>query len=229
MAKSGMRVFVIECPDPIDLLQGRSERRALENICNLFGHEVGTFFIKTKTELESVCEYIASIDEEQDEFERVDVPICIHISAHGNKSGLVIGNDTINWKQLSKIISPINSKMHYYSGDVMFIISACDAKKQKLTSEFEKEKKRNKEFRPPVYLFVSAEKDVYWKDAIVAWTIFYRKIPDADLDDKNDIKKLLNKIRDSGFGKLRYYRWRKSKNKYSSFTSKRRKKAKQSH
>lgn len=225
MDKSGLRVFIIECPDPIDLLQKRSERHALENICGLFGHEVATFFVKSTNELKSVCNYIASIDEEQDEFEREKVPICIHISAHGNKRGLVFGNDTVTWKQLSKIISPINSKMYDYSGDVIFVISACEAKEQKLTLEFERERKQDIDFRPPIYLFVTAENSVYWKDAIVAWTIFYRRIPNVNLDDKGSVKSILNDIRDIGVGKVRYYRWDKNRKKYLSFTSKRRKKA----
>ena len=46
----------------MDLLQGRSEKEALEKVCKLIGHEVTTFQVKSKDEFETVCRYVSSID-----------------------------------------------------------------------------------------------------------------------------------------------------------------------
>ncbi len=37
-SQNKMRIFIIECPDPMDLLQERSEGQGLEKICKLIGH-----------------------------------------------------------------------------------------------------------------------------------------------------------------------------------------------
>ena len=61
-----LRLFIIECTDPMDLLQGRSEREALEKVCKLIGHEVATFEVRSEREFRTVCKYISSIDEDHD-------------------------------------------------------------------------------------------------------------------------------------------------------------------
>ena len=53
-----MRVFIIECPNPIDLLQGRNEGKWLEQICKLVGHEVISFQPKSKNDLLTVLSLI---------------------------------------------------------------------------------------------------------------------------------------------------------------------------
>jgi hypothetical protein len=61
-----IRLFIIEAPSPMDLLQNRGEAPALEEACTLIGHEVASLTAKSKAELKQLCHYIADIDSDQD-------------------------------------------------------------------------------------------------------------------------------------------------------------------
>lgn len=103
-----MRVFIIECPNPIDLLQGRNEGKSLEQICRLVGHEVINFHPKSKDDLLTVCKYISSIDREHDGTDNPDLPLCIHISSHGEEDGLWFGKDLVSWNELLDLAAKRN-------------------------------------------------------------------------------------------------------------------------
>lgn len=181
---STMRVFIIECPNPIDLLQERNEGKSLEHICKLVGHEVVSFLPKSKNELITTCRYISSIDREHDGSNEPDLPICIHFASHGEEEGLRFGRDLISWNDLLEALEPICIRESIYTGDKILAISACEAKEQKLTKKLEQKFKVNKGFQPPKHLFVTADEDVYWNDAVVAWALFYNKIPKTKLSKK---------------------------------------------
>ena len=209
-----MRVFIIECPDPMDLLQERSEGQGLEKICKLVGHEVASFQVKSKFELESVCEYISSIDKTHDDRNMPDLPLCIHITSHGNDDGLGFGKDFVTWDDLLEIIRPICTRQRKYRGDRIFVISACEAKYQQLTNELKKAWEKKRRFKPPKYLFLTADDEVFWDDAIVAWAMFYNKMPKADLNDKYAVQEILDQIKKADVGTIYYYRWDSNQEKY---------------
>ena len=215
MKRSGskLRLFIIECPDPKDLLQGRSESDGLEKICKLIGHEVTTFQVRSKNELSTICNFISTITSSHSRKHGRELPLCIHIVAHGNDDGLGCGKDLIYWKDLFRIFHPICNEMDY-AGDTIFIISACGAGKQKLTNEFEKEWKKNVEFIPPHYLFVTMDEEVYWDDALVSWAMFYHQLPKVNLNRKIGIQDILDRIKQSNVGNIQYHRWDEKKQKY---------------
>lgn len=214
-----LRVFVIESPNPIDMLQGRAEAPTLKAIGSLIGHEVATISVYSKKQFTDACKWIASISKEP-EIETVpgkknkkkyDAPLCVHISAHGNDKGIATGQDLITWKQLAKALSPICREMDEYYGKLIFIISACDAGEQKLTNELEKLNKSDVLLDIPSYLFVTDDGEIAWQDAAVAWTVFYHQLKTAQLDKKFSVQKVLDRIAVSCGVHIRYYRWNKSK------------------
>lgn len=209
-----MRVFIIECPNPIDLLQGRNEGKTLEQVCKLVGHEVCCFHPKSKNDLATVCGYISSIDREHDGSDNPDLPICIHISSHGEEDGLFFGKDLVSWNELSNALESVCTKKSIYKGQNILTISACEAKHQQLTKRIEKTVKENKALRPPKHLFVTAAEDVYWNDAVVAWALFYNKIPKTDLSKKGKVIDVLSLINNAELGSIHYYRWSSKKKKY---------------
>ena len=105
-----MRVFIVECPNPLDLLQERNEGKSLEQICKLVGHEVASFQSKSKEDLVGACRYISSIDREHDATDNPDLPLCIHISSHGEEDGLWFGKDLVSWNELLYALEPICTK-----------------------------------------------------------------------------------------------------------------------
>lgn len=216
---STMRVFIIECPNPIDLLQGRNEGKSLEQICKLVGHEVIIFQPKSKNDLATVCRYISSIDREHDGSDNPDLPICIHISSHGEEDGLYFGKDLLSWNELLDALEPICTRKSIYKGEKILTISACEAREQQLTKKIQKKCKINKAFQPPRHLFVTAAEDVYWNDAVVAWALFYNKIPKINLGKKKKILRVLSVIDRAELGCLHYYRWSTKKGHYTCYSS----------
>ena len=214
-----MRVFIIECPNPIDLLQGRNEGKTLEQICKLVGHEVYCFHPKSKDELATVCRYISSIDREHDGSDNPDLPICIHISSHGEEDGLFFGRDLVSWNELLDALESVCTKKSIYKGENILTISACDAKHQQLTKRIEKAMKENKALRAPKHLFVTAAEDVYWNDAVVAWALFYNKIPKTNLSKKQKIIDILSLINNAELGSIHYFRWSGKKKRYVGYSA----------
>jgi hypothetical protein len=231
------RIFIIECPNPMDLLQGRNEGKSLEQICKLIGYEVATFFPKSKKEFEDVCEYISSIDEYHDVHDEKGVPLCIHISSHGDEDGLVFGQEKIKWYSLVTAIAPI-TKSESYDGHKIFVISACDAGQNTLSKIIKRRRLRRLPARkgmrrkplpkairikPPEYLFVTAQARVDWIDATVAWALFYSKLSDIDFAEEEEstiqskIKKILNRVYKADLSNIHYHRWDSDLEEYKQY------------
>jgi len=204
----------------MDLLQGRTESRALAEICKIVGHETTVLTAYDKADFRKLCGYISSITSKHDNKNRKSIPLCVHLSAHGNEKGLVFGKDFIEWKEIMRSMKPIYTEMEDYDGEVILTISACGAGDQYLTKEIQMLWDKNEDFTPPKYVFVTTDEEVAWDDALVSWSMFYHQLPYADLDDKKSIKRILDKIKISETGNLRYFRWDDAKEKYRHYSGK---------
>ena len=204
----------------MDLLQGRTESRALAEICKIVGHETTVLTAYDKADFRKLCGYISSITSKHDNKNRKSIPLCVHLSAHGNEKGLVFGKDFIEWKEIMRSMKPIYTEMEDYDGEVILTISACGAGDQYLTKEFQTEWDKNEDFTPPKYVFVTTDEEVAWDDALVSWSMFYHQLPHADLDDKKSVQRILDKIKISETGNLRYFRWDDAKEKYRHYSGK---------
>ncbi len=209
------RVFILESPSPLDLLENRGERLALEQVCKLVGYDAVTFLLRDGREFRQTCRYVSGIQGNKND----KTPLFLHISLHGNEDGIAVGEDLITWPDLAMEVQKMYDNLRYYHGPVILILSACGANRQELTDELTKRLKGATEpYVPPEFIFVFAEDTVDWRDAVVTWTIFYRQIAKADFEDKTTVQTLLSRLHESGFGNLRYFRW--DKNKYLSFLPK---------
>lgn len=210
------RVFILESPNPLDLLENRGERLALEQVCKLVGYDAVTFLVRDRAEFHQTCRYISSIEGDENE----KTPLFLHISVHGNATGIAVGRDTLDWQELAEATQDMYEHLKFYHGLIVFILSACGANKQKLTAKLTKGMKGEKSaFIPPEYLFVFSDDTVLWDAAVVTWTIFYREAVELDFTDKSAVKKLLDKLQKSGFGNLKYYRWDSNDKKYFQWDS----------
>lgn len=201
-----LRVFVLECPDPLDALQGRSEGPVMAAIGRLIGHEVLTFLVRSKRELTETCRYVSSIDPNHDALNEPDRPLCLHISAHGNSKGLGIGADFLGWDDLVAALRSFLSRDMQHKGKRIIVLSACRAEQQKLSTAIQKLAIGRNPILPPRYLFCTSG-NVPWQNAAVGWTLFYHLLPETDLDQKDDVQKVLDRIRDVGAGPFVYFRW----------------------
>jgi glycosylphosphatidylinositol transamidase (GPIT) subunit GPI8 len=211
------RGFILESPNPLDLLENRGERLALEQVCKLAGYDAWTFLLRNAQELKQTFSYISSIKGDKDD----KTPLFIHVSVHGNDSGIGVGPDIITWDNLAKTVQQMYARLRYYHGPIILILSACGANKQKLTAELtEGVNSAHEPFIPPEYIFVFSDDTVLWTDAVVTWTIFYREVSYLDFIDKTVVQDLLNRLHKSGFGNLKYCRWDNGSKEYKHFVPK---------
>jgi len=108
-----IRLIIIESVNPMDLLQKRTESQALGEICEIIGHEVAILKAFSQSDFIKLCKYISSISSMHDKQKRRGVPLCVHIVAHGNDSGLQFGKDFVRWKDILHAMKPVYKEMNY--------------------------------------------------------------------------------------------------------------------
>ena len=200
MATKG-KVFLLESPNALDLLEERGERSSLEQVCRLFEHDATSFFLRDSAELKQTLKYIGAIARHPNSDKS---PLFIHISTHGDSDSILIGSSDVSWEELADMISETYDDLNEYEGAVIFIISACHANEQTLTKFIKKRYMKSEIDHPPEYIFVFSDKLVYWKDSVVTWTIFYRNIIHLDFlsdEGKSEIQAFLRTLSKSNFGR----------------------------
>ncbi|HZZ42705.1 MAG TPA: hypothetical protein VFE58_07185 [Tepidisphaeraceae bacterium] len=185
------RVFILESPNPLDLLENRSERYALEQVCKLVGHDAATFVLRDRAEFLQTCNYISSIYGNKNDKR----PLFIHISVHGNSDCLGIGRDSISWDDLTNAVQDMYQSLRFYHGPIILILSACEANKQELTGKLAASVKTGiDKWVPPEFVFVFVEDKISWQEAVVTWTIFYHEATKLDFTDRSTVQTLLTRL-----------------------------------
>ncbi len=214
------RVFILESPNPVDLLENRGERSSLESVCNLFGYDSAAFLLTNRSELEKALMYVREVGAFSGDLTGNGVaPLFIHISAHGDDNGISIGPDFVEWPDLAKLVVRMYSRLGQYGGPVILVLSSCGSKGQSLTRWWTKfssklREERGLNFVPPEYVFVFSDEEIDWRDSVVTWTIFYRKASELDFSSRSHVQQLLKQVARSGFGKLMYFRLDVEEKKY---------------
>lgn len=215
------RVFLLESPNALDLLEGTGETTSLSQVCKLFGHDIASFLIRDERELKQTLMYVGSLGWPEN---RGDVPIFIHISAHGSDNGLAIGSEDVPWNSLAtaivKAFEMIYSQHRHYPGPIILVVSACGTDGKALCTHLRETHRKDDLEWPPEYVFVFEDEEIDWRDAVVTWTIFYREAPGIDFldaDQKDAVQKLLKRVDRSGYGSLRYFRWVRASGEYKTF------------
>ncbi len=209
-----LRLCIVDCPSPLDAMAGRSEGASVAAIARLIGHEVLSYAAISGDELKKICHYVASASTVADE--APGTPLCLHLSAHGNNHGVMVGGDSLPWSDLAAAVSPVITAQ--YDGPCVIVLSCCLAENQAITKAIEKAVASGDQIKPPRFLFCT-EGEVTWDSAAVAWAIFYHLLPKADLDDKASVQAILDSIKKVGVADLLYFRWDKATTKYLKYTA----------
>ena len=212
------RIVILESPDPMDLLQGRSESQTLAAACRLIGYETASFPIRSERELRETCEYVSTITQEHDQTETSGIPLVLHISCHGNSEGLSFGPHHLSWDDFVECIIPICNMENYDAGFVLSI-SACGTENQTITNSLRNAFRKEFAATPPRYLFVAAEDEVSWDDITISWVALYYKLGDVKITQRFAIQGFLPAIQTLTDVKLRYFRWDKDSKMYKRFTA----------
>jgi hypothetical protein len=215
-------VYGIESPSALDVIANRTESETLSAVCKMLGHGFGSAVVRSTKDFEAALKHITSINEQNLRESQRGRPLCIHIAAHGNDTGLAFGADSESWKSVATNLWAFLTKMDDYTGKIIMVISACGAEKQKVTKYFAEFAKKESGVQPPHYVITTLSDDegeVYWRDSVVAWSLFYHQIGNAAIDNSADFRDILDKIQYVGCGALRYFRWDKFKKRYVSYKS----------
>jgi len=216
MAK--IKIVVVESPNPIDLLEGRSESDGLVSACKLIGHQSISFFAKSRREFKEICLYLASADTEHAS-KHPSAPLFLHLSCHGNCEGIAFGSNVLDWKALVQDLEPILDNP-LYEGNFALAISSCGSGEHDLYEHFLSRIEDDVEAKIPQYIFSIPGDSVYWGEALVGWVLFYHKLSSINLGDKSKVQDALKEIYYGTKLKFSYHRWDKKTKKYKTFTPK---------
>ena len=151
---------MIESPSNEDLLDGRTEGRALIESLRLAEIPVWYSLATTREMLERSLKerLVRALKEIPDRW-----PI-LHISAHGNHEGIGLSNDDfISWEELRFFLSELVDGME---GGLLICLSACFG-----TSAMRMA--MNKRDGHTFWALVGNHEDAEWSDAAIAFSTFY--------------------------------------------------------
>ncbi len=155
-----MKVFVIEANDPDDFYDERLDGAATKSLLSALGID---------------CCYRIALNAEN--FEKALLEACknrydcIHLSCHGNLSGISIaGQYHMDWDEFTDIFQSKKNQVHW-SGTL--VMATCHGGTRQLSKSF-----RNKNVRPTIIF--GSTKALTFSDYCTAWSILYSNIHYVD-------------------------------------------------
>lgn len=194
----------------------------------MFGHRFFGRAIYTEFEFKDYFEYLSRMElEDQD-----DSVVVIHISCHGldDRSGIFLGNHTMNWAELALVVFSFACALQI-KNKYIFVLSACNANKLfDFTTHLSGYLKSAPNRTFPEYIFVSNKSEVEWGDSLISWALLYhffhkqeqRKNKNNKIDvlSKSNIQKFFKSTTQVNLLKYKYYRLDKPVSKYVAYTPK---------
>lgn len=163
------KVYIIESPSGIDLLEKRTEGKALSNILEMSEIPYEYYLTTTENVLKQVFEMIKEdVLELQEEYLFV-WPI-IHISCHGNEDGIGLTDDNfISWSVLNDLLSVVN--VCFDEADplspIVLSMSSCYGL-HAIKTDWEKRGEHS-----PFAFVLGHEDAILWDDALIAFSVFF--------------------------------------------------------
>ena len=152
-------VYIIESPSANDILEERTEGKALSEFLrlaqipyhyNLVTNQE-TFYISLGKRLVNIWQHF-------------NIPPILHFSMHGSNEGVVLTDDTsISWVNLWTLLEPLNKLME---GGLLICMSSCFG-----SFGYQMAISENQEM--PFWALVGNNYSVSWSDAAVAYFTFY--------------------------------------------------------
>lgn len=152
-------VYVIEAPSDIDLIDGRTEGRALCEALRLA--EIPHWYSLTTT-MRAFDESLGARLAEA--YTKFQLPPILHLSMHGNDQGVRITDGTfLSWYDLQKALVPLTNAMN---GGLLICMSSCFGSAGcRMAMHEEKDQ--------PFWALVGNNTSALWADAAVAYITFY--------------------------------------------------------
>ena len=168
------KVYIIESPSYMDILDNRKEGEALSKILDLG---------QIKNEVHSVSNQetlLTALDRIADDVNATKKDlggIYLHFSLHGNKNGIALSDNTfLNWESFFNFIKHFNDRVSYLETNgikispTYLVFSVCDGYYAKAIKDFDKEKFST------YSIMVGPVSPVEWSDSLLAYSIFYHNV-----------------------------------------------------
>ncbi|BCZ48440.1 hypothetical protein psyc5s11_45070 [Clostridium gelidum] len=191
------KVYIIESPNGMDLLEKRTEGKAMTQMLEM--SEVPyEYFLATTEEVFKVAFELIKEDviELQDSYAFV-WPI-IHISCHGNSKGIALtDNNFIPWTSLEYYLSIINI---CFEDDpvspIVLSMSSCYGLNA-IRTDWEKKKERS-----PFAFVLGHEDEIPWDDALIAFSVFFHNFVNKKTNSQVALKCMNDSINSQDYFKL---------------------------
>lgn len=156
-------VYVIESPSALDLLDGRTEGRAL---CEAISVSGIPYFYSLVTNKETLKIALADrLDTASHNFGSA-VPV-LHFSMHGNEHGVALtSGDFITWAELEFLLNDVNQKCN--STGMLLCMSTCHGIHAQRMAVADLT-------RRPFWALVGNSFSTQWSDSAVAYIAFYHR------------------------------------------------------
>lgn len=155
-------VHMVESPSDIDLLDGRTEGRSLSEFLKLAQIESSYSLATSKPMfIEALTTRLEAAIKEH----APKKPI-VHLSMHGNKSGIGFTNgDFVSWHELQEILRPV---FEWMDGNLLVCLSSCSGYYGCQMAMYEDETQ-------PFGALVGNTGETSWAEAAVGFVTFYHQ------------------------------------------------------
>jgi hypothetical protein len=194
--KDVTRIYIIESPSEIDILDNRKEGFALSELLRLADIENKYYQVSCKESLLECLRRIISV--ENDRYKNHGF-ITLHFSMHGNEDGIKLTHsELISWKELYEdYLKNFNLSLGYEKSKNGNIVAPIHLHFSTCKGYYGKKIKDYSEHSPYISLVGPIEK-VGWSDSLLAFITFYHNTihkpigPELAAKKMNDASNLIN-------------------------------------
>jgi hypothetical protein len=167
------KVFIIESPAFIDILDNRNEGDALCKTLDLAKIENEMFHV---SDMETLQLAFVRIAQSVSKIKEVLGGIYIHFSMHGSNEGLQLSDKSfLPWRDFYELIKDFNDNLGYIENPnrikiapIFLVFSVCDGFNAKAVKNFGDES--------PFTALIGPTRPIEWADSLIAFSIFYHNI-----------------------------------------------------
>ncbi len=169
------KVYIIESPSFLDIIDDRREGEALSKILSLAKIKNDVYSVSDTETLEIAFNRIA---DDINSIKKDLGGVYIHFSLHGSTKGIALSDKTfLHWKSLFTFIKDFNNKIDYvklpngiHLSPTYLAFSVCDGYSAKLIKNFDEDTYST------YSALIGPTEPVSWSDSLLAYSIFYHNI-----------------------------------------------------
>lgn len=175
------KIYIIESPSFLDMIDNRKEGEALSRILSLANIKNDVYSV---SDIETLKIAFNRITDDINSIKKDLGGVYIHFSMHGSNEGIALSDKTfLHWEYLFSLIKDFNNKIEYIALPSGLLISptylsfsVCDGYSARLIKSFDEDNYST------YTALIGPTQPVSWSDSLLAYSIFYHNIIIKKLD-----------------------------------------------